>query len=93
MYDCAQEDEGDDDGDTPHAPMNGGVLAVLPQRSAQSTTDGPESPQQASPLRAAGSSALGTMADADAEVEHFARLQVHPLLNPYCTHGHGMDPL
>ncbi|EIE18182.1 PIP5K-domain-containing protein [Coccomyxa subellipsoidea C-169] len=49
-----KEDEGDDDGDTPHAPMNGGVLAVLPQRSAQSTTDGPESPQQASPLRAAG---------------------------------------
>jgi hypothetical protein len=72
----AQEDEGDDDGDTPHAPTNGGAPGMLPQRSARSTTDGPESPQQASPLRPAGSSALGTLADADAEIERFARMQV-----------------
>ncbi|KAK9917488.1 hypothetical protein WJX75_004962 [Coccomyxa subellipsoidea] len=70
-----KEDEGDDDGDTPHAPTNGGAPGMLPQRSARSTTDGPESPQQASPLRPAGSSALGTLADADAEIERFARMQ------------------
>lgn len=70
-----QEDEGDEDGDTPHAP---GAGAILAQRSARQTADGPESPQlQASPLRAAGSAALGSMAlDADAEVEHFKRMQV-----------------
>lgn len=68
-----QEDEGDEDGDTPHA-LGGG--AMLAQRSARQTTEGPESPQlQASPLRAAGSATLASL-DADAEVEHFKRIQV-----------------
>ncbi|CAL8463328.1 g2862 [Coccomyxa elongata] len=67
-----KEDEGDEDGDTPHA-LGGG--AMLAQRSARQTTEGPESPQlQASPLRAAGSAALASI-DADAEVEQFKRMQ------------------
>lgn len=65
-------DEGDDDGETPHSPVNGGASHTS-QRILRASTDGPDSPQ----LRPAGSSALGsTILNANTEVEHFVRLQV-----------------